>query len=410
MTPRPPSAIPATLFALAGAAVALLLVPSPGDYGASRGWVGDDPAPAIEALVEGRPGDFFALHPWMGSVSLVLRWPFAVLGQALGAGDLTVYKLGAVPCLLVLVALAVAVDRLLARRGRPLATRLVVVGLLVLNPVTYDALAAGHPEELLTAALCVASLLAASRGSPLAAGALLGLAIATKQWALVAVAPVLVAAHGRWLASGALAAATAVALNLPLAVANPQRFVTNLREAAQPAGIGPANVWAPFAREHRRTFWDGQRTRTVVGYDFPDGLGSVPRPAILIVPLALALLYARRRAGEIGLEDASGLLALAFLLRCALDPVNLEYYYVPFVASLALYESLRRRELPALAVLAVALIWVTFEQLGSRDAVTVVWAAWAIPAGLLLGLALFAPERLDSIAARLRRSKLRAAT
>jgi hypothetical protein len=401
-------AAPAALVALAGAAVALLLVKSPGDYGASRGWVGDDPAPAINALVEGRPGDFFALHPWMGSVSLALRWPFAALGHALGAGELTVYKLGAVPCLLALVVLAAALDRVLAGRGRPLATRLVVAGGLLLNPVTFNALSSGHPEELLTTALCVGALLAAGRGSPLAAGVLLGVAIATKQWALVAVGPVLVATRGRWLASGALAAVTAVALTLPLPIVNPQRFAEITREAAQPAGIGAANVWAPFAVEHRRTFSDGVRTRTAVGYDFPDGLGSIPRPAILIVPLLLSLLYARR-VGEVTLEGVSGLLALAFLARCALDPVNLEYYYVPFVAALALHESLRRPELPALTVLSIALIWVTFEHVGSRAGVTAVWAAWAIPAALLLALELFAPRRLDSIATRLRRRTLRAA-
>ena len=407
--PRTTGAV-AGLVALLGGAALLLAVPSPGDYGASRGWVGDDPGPAIAALADGRLGDFFALHPWMGTLSLILRAPFAALGQALGAGELTVYKLGAVPCLLALVALAAAVDRLLVARGRPLGTRLVVVALLVVNPVAYDALAAGHPEELLTAALCVGALLAAGRGSPLAAGVLLGLAIATKQWALVAVGPVLVATQARWLAAGALSAATAVALALPLAIAEPQRLAANLREAAQPAGIGPANVWAPLAAEKRRTFWDGERHRTVSGYDFPRGLDLVPRPAILVVPLALSLLYARRRPGRVTLEGASGLLALVFLLRCALDPVNLEYYYVPFVAALALWESLRRRELPGLAVLAVALIWVTFEHVEPRLAVTAVWAAWALPGAVLLGLWLFAPERLASIGARLRRGRLRTAT
>ena len=69
----------------------------------------------------------------------------------------------------------------------------VALGLCVANPLTLRALEIGHPEELLGAVLCVAAVLLAARDRPLWAGLLLGLAIANKQWALLAVGPVLLA-------------------------------------------------------------------------------------------------------------------------------------------------------------------------------------------------------------------------
>src|SRR5919205_701863 len=71
-----------------------------GDYQSAIGFaVTDNPAPAINALADGRLHDFFALHPYMGSFSLLLRAPFVTAGRWLGADDLTVYKVGSVVCL-----------------------------------------------------------------------------------------------------------------------------------------------------------------------------------------------------------------------------------------------------------------------------------------------------------------------
>ena len=51
----------------------------------------------------------------------------------------------------------------------------------------------GHPEELLGAALCAGAVLAAAARPLELAGVLLGLAVANKAWALLAVGPVLLA-------------------------------------------------------------------------------------------------------------------------------------------------------------------------------------------------------------------------
>ena len=84
-----------------------------------------------------------------------------------------------------------------ARRlaGRPAALggldahQVAALCLCALNPLTLHALEFGHPEELLGAVLCVWAVLLAQRGRAVSAGIVLGLAIANKEWALVASAP-----------------------------------------------------------------------------------------------------------------------------------------------------------------------------------------------------------------------------
>ena len=68
-----------------------------------------------------------------------------------------------------------------------------MVGLCAANPITLRALDIGHPEELLGAVLCAGAVLAALRGRATLAGVLLGLAMANKAWAVLAIGPVLLA-------------------------------------------------------------------------------------------------------------------------------------------------------------------------------------------------------------------------
>ena len=89
------------------------------------------------------------------------------------------------------------------------------------NPVTLYALQDGHAEELLGAVLCVAAVLAAQRGRGGLAALALGLAIANKQWALLAIGPVLLALPpGRRARPLALAGAVVLCIDLPLWLAS----------------------------------------------------------------------------------------------------------------------------------------------------------------------------------------------
>src|SRR5436309_630175 len=79
------------------------------------------------------------------------------------------------------------------RRGQPFRAQVAVAALIVAGPLTFSALKWGHPEELLAAALCVGGAIAAVRGRVLVGGLLLGLALATKEWAWLALLPVAIA-------------------------------------------------------------------------------------------------------------------------------------------------------------------------------------------------------------------------
>jgi hypothetical protein len=223
--------------------------------------------------------------------------------------------------------------------------------------VTVAAIQRGHPEELLTAALVLGAALAAIRARSIWAGILLGLALGTKQWALLAAAPILIACHpGQRLRAALVAGLLAAVLIAPLAVGDPERFTTNNRMAQ--GGWYHASrfsVWWPLGSEQR------------VGGD-PAGKGSFTirrlpahwttfaRPLVVLLSVALSLAFWRRRRVP---EDTLALLALILLLRCLLDPTNNDYYHAPFLVALVAWEGVRVRGLPVLSLLAAAALWAT---------------------------------------------------
>ena len=147
--------------------------------------------------------------------------------------------------------LAVVLVAAMRAEGKPRLARGLVLGLFVANPLTLLALEVGHPEELLGAALCLGAILLAAAGEAsrrraLAAGVLLGLAIANKQWALLAAGPVLLALPAaRRLACCAAALAVAALIEAPLLIARRRSYVHASTAAAAPASgvFQPWQVW-----------------------------------------------------------------------------------------------------------------------------------------------------------------------
>src|SRR5204863_3267863 len=146
--------------------------------------------PGIQALLHGGWTELSA-QPLMGPVSLMVRAPLVALVQALGPDQLMAYRIGAIPCLF--AAALLGLYFWLRLEGRPIELRLLVAGLCVVNPLTFNAMRTGHPEDVLAGALCVGAVLVAGEGHRWWAMVLLGLAVATKQWALLAALPVLYA-------------------------------------------------------------------------------------------------------------------------------------------------------------------------------------------------------------------------
>ena len=366
--------------------------------------------PAFDALTHGHVLEFLRLAPAYGG-SLVERAPFALLPGLWGGGQLAVYRMVALPCLLAAAALGVWLVAQMRTVARPTLWRAVALGICVANPLTLRALELGHPEELLGGALCVAAVLLAARERSLWAGLALGLAIANKEWALLAVGPVLLALAprpGAWhwrpaiLCMCCAGAVTALVL-APLALVGSSGFVASTRGAAAP----PSSIFQPW-----QAFWFVGHHGAVVrglfgvvkpGYrTAPAWVGIVSHPLILAVSLPLtALAWARGRRGQ---SDALLLLALLLLLRCVLDTWDTVYYPIPFVLALLAWESLGERRRPAvLALSSTVLAWVSFVWLPnhvSADAQAAFFLAWTVPLGVGLALRLYAPELMSRLTRR----------
>jgi hypothetical protein len=340
--------------------------------------------PSIQALRTGEWVEFLARAPAYGG-SLVLRAPFAWLPDLWGGGDHALFRSMAVPCLVACALLAVGLWRRARSLGRSGLTCWIALALIAANPLTLRALEIGHPEELLGAALCVAAALAAGRDRALLAGVLIGLAVANKPWAVLAVVPVLAILRTGWprflLAAGS--AATVVMLPLALAGGAVEQASAVARDAGQI--FQPWQVW----------WFLGEPGHVVVGnfgekpgYRVPPGwLTGMSHPLLVLVPAAVsvALLPRLRRRPW---HDALLLLAFALLLRCVLDPWNISYYSIPFLFALVTWELHAKSRPPVLSLAATLLAWVTLVWLTTRvhpDVQAAAYLAWAVPLAGLMG-------------------------
>ena len=362
-----------------------------------------DAQSAIDALAAWDLDRFFASPALMGPLSLYLRAPFVA---AFGGGEVADYRAGLVPCMVAAVAAAAWLAVIAHRRGQgPLAIA-VAAFLITSGPVIDDALNFGHPEEILGGALAVAAVLAAVREQSLLAAVLLGLAVATKQWAVVAGLPVLVALPGGRVRAGAIAVGVFVALSLPQVLGNLDAYADSTRFAAD-ATTGshsrefvPAKeltIWWPLLDRKEILINDGVETISYIQYTAPDWLRRGARPLVVLIGFALGLLYLWRRPRRPAV-DAMGLLALLFLLRCLFDPYTSFYYHVPFFMAVAAWEALAHRGLPVVSALSALACWVTAEQdlfeLSRGDAFNAAYLAWSVPTAVVLAVFLFGPDRL----------------
>jgi Glycosyltransferase family 87 len=362
--------------------------------------------PAYEALVRGHVVSFLRLAPAYGG-SLIERAPFALVPGLWGGGTLAVYRMVALPCLLATVVLGVWLTARMRADGRSTLARAVALGVCVANPVTLLALEVGHPEEILGACLCVAAVLVATRsmstgGGSLLAGALFGLAIANKEWALLAAGPVLLATPpGRRARCAASACVTAGAILLPLVLVSSGGFVAGTRTIGSRAAnsiFQPWQVWWFLGRHGALVH--GTFGAPKPGFRIgPEWTGTISHPLILVVGALLALCLWLRCARRAALTHRQALLALALALlaRCLLDTWDTSYYTLPFLLALLAWEAGRpSRNPPLLALTATALVWISFEWLpehASADVSSAAFLAWTLPLAAWLTMQLFVPAR-----------------
>ncbi|HWF49679.1 MAG TPA: glycosyltransferase family 87 protein [Solirubrobacteraceae bacterium] len=392
----------------AAAGVAIFVVAWLALYGWAWTDYDDEARPAFDALVNGHLLQFLQIAPTYGG-SLLMRSPFVLLTHLFGGGELAMYRAAATPCLLASAVFGVWLVAHMRGLGRTRNAMGLALVLCVANPVTLPALEIGHPEELLGAVLCVAAVLAAMGGRPIWAGALLGLAIANKQWALVAAGPVLLALPDRRPRALLTGVGVAGAFAAPFLLAGSAGFTAVVKSAAasnRSPIFQPWQVWWFFGSHgHVVTGLFGD---IKVGYRSPPGwIATIAHPLIvaLTLPLTLLCAWGRRRGLRRPPHEALLLLVLLLLLRCALDPWDISYYSLPFLVALLVWETLAFARPPVLALAASFAAWFLFQWTPhhmSADMQALSFLAVVIPAVLTAAVALYAPGLSERFGTRAR--------
>jgi Glycosyltransferase family 87 len=352
-----------------------------------------DSWPAVGALARGHVGEYLSAKAMMGPFSTLLQAPFAAVG---GGSGLHAYRWAAFPCVFATGLVGLYLGRFAGRRGAPVATRWLLATLFLVNPLTFEALQAGHPEELLAAALAVAAVASAAEGAGWRAAILLGLALASKQWAVIAILPTLMALPERRIRGAAVAIGVAALLVLPGIIASPGAFA-DVHDSAAHTGriVTPWSLWYPLGSETTRVLHVGTTHLLATIHEAPPLVGSYSHPLIVLLALAvpLALAYRRRGFGLSG-SDAMALLALLALLRSALDPVDNVYYHVPLLLALVGWDAAAGEKLPLRALAGTAIAFGMREwslHLTDVAAYSRTYVAFALAALLAIAISLFRP-------------------
>ncbi|MGN6587591.1 MAG: glycosyltransferase 87 family protein [Solirubrobacterales bacterium] len=318
-----------------------------GDWGADGG-------PAVEALAAGHVGEYLRWSGLTGPFATAVQAPFVALSGGSGAAA---YQWAVFPCLFGAGLVGLYLGRVVRRRGGSQPAQVLLPLLFLLNPITFEALRNGHPEEILTAALLVAALAAAAERHSMGAALFLGLAVASKQWAVIGALPVLLVLPAHRLKTGIIAAAIAGALFLPSIVASPDSFLGAQKVASgtpQNGVAGPLSAWYPMASS--TTVVSSVHGEHFVAHveHAPELAASVSHSLIVLLALALPLVVAWRRGLPLSPSDGFALLALLALLRCVLDPVDNLYYHEPLLLAFVGWDAVSPRTAPLRTLLAVA--------------------------------------------------------
>jgi hypothetical protein len=351
----------------------------------------NDGGPAVDALLHGRAHAFFHANPAMGTLSVYVRVPFAALAYLGHPTAQNLYRWGSVPCVAAVAIAGLWLARVARSRGVGVTGQLAIVAVSLGNPMVGSALALGHPEELLTAALAVCALMAAVEGRTAPAAILLGLALASKQWAVLSILPVLLALGGGRLRALAMACATAAVLTLPLAIGSPSAFLANqVFLVHQQVYLHPAaHSWLyPLAPEVRIVGLHGSVSWPTLS---PTVVGLV-HPLIIVVAAGLAAAVWVRRRGRPSLDELFTLTALVYLLRCTLDTETMPYFHLPLLLTLLAWDGLHGDRLPLRAIAGAGVGYFLFQRLlgGTLDVHTVsyLYGACTLVLALVLGLRL----------------------
>jgi hypothetical protein len=334
-------------------------ITSTGDYQVRGPVGGDNAGPGLQALLRGSLAGYVSQQPVIGLTSILLRLPVVALASALGTGSLVGYQVGALVCLfpLALGGAWLVSEPALSKQNR--SFRLAAVLLVVLSPIVQNVLNGGHPEGVLSALLATVAVLVSMRGRAGWAALLLGLAISTKETAVIALVPVMLALpERRRLKVAAIAGAVFLVLCGTVWLADPAALLRSLH------GEGATRFLTPFSLLWPVSSPLHTGTQLSVARVMPLGLTRTPATLLTLTcatPLA-TLWYARARHRGAAPQPLV-LLVLFGLLRCALDSTQEAYYWASFLIPLATWEALEDR-FPVKTLLLNGAVLVLFSAVG----------------------------------------------
>ena len=365
--------------------------------------------PAFDALRHGHAGLFLDRSPAYGG-SLILRAPLALLPSLWGGGALDVFRAVSAPAVLALLIYALLLWDAGARRGSKRAGWVALL-LVAANPLAFFALRTGHAEEIIATLACIASAVAVSRGRPGLAGVLLGVAIACKPWAVIAVGPLMLLLDRGRIRFLAIAGAVTAAIVAPIMLHGGAGAAATTTVAHSTGTIAnPWQVWWFFG-EHAGPVY---RTYGRVFHDYrvePNWVTQISHPVVVLLPALICAVRFRAMRGR-AWHDVLLLLAAVFFARCLLATWNHYSYALPAAFALGTWEVLAHRRAPvaawALTLLHFAGI-VVVPTFAGADVQAVLYLAWSLPFLAALMTAAFAPRAWAAFVARLSRRHARSA-
>jgi hypothetical protein len=346
--------------------------------------------PALDALRAGNVGGYLD-HATVDMGSYLLRLPLIFLPNLWGGGSLALYRILALPALIGLVWLSTDLWWRSRRIGVSAVAASCALVLCILNPFVVSSLIRTHPEDLAGGLLCIAAVYAARGGRSTVTGLLLGLAIANKAWAVVAVVPVLWLLASQRVRAFLIAGAVPALVLMPLVV----RALTKAAGAAGGSSAGLSQVTSIANSSYVLKPWEGwwffgdshHLMRSHFGDTHPlyrtpaTWITHLSHPLAVLVPAVLCLWLASRLDRR---RWTTALLLLAFALqvRCLLDAWNIDYYEVPFTLALVAWEVLDRRRVPVMSFLVIVSGWIVMTILPfsvSPNAQAIAYLLWSVP-------------------------------
>lgn len=367
--------------------------------------------PAVDAMLGGHLHGFLALAPVYGP-SLLLRAPFFLATKLWHGGTLAVFRASAVPCLLGAGVLGVFLSTQMRAKGSSPLARVVVLLLCVANPLALSALKWGHPEDVLSAALCVGAVLCALRDRTVWSAVLLGVAIANKEWAVLAIGPVLLALPRAQIRALFIAGGVTAALMAPFLLG-----ATGFAGQAKAAGTSTGTIFHPwqvwwFFGSYPHVVSKLQALHPELIYRIaPTWVSGIGHSLVVVLMGALSGLFALLRRDRDGAarQDALLLLALVLALRCVLDPWDISYYSLPLLLAVLAWEVCRSSRAPTVTVVATLVTSFVLQQTASpalhlsRDAQAAIFLIVSIPSIAGLAVATFVPDVGQRLLARPKR-------